>query len=597
MAVAPRATTIPAPYVVPPSQSFDGDDGRWSTFSINVGTPGQDLRVQVSTQSGETWVIVPDGCYPEDGANCPSLRGAQPFNSASSRGFQSNISSTWSTIGVYSLDLEQKLNYTGNGLYGFDRVALGPASDNSALSLDHQIVAGVAEPDYYMGHIGLGVQPSSFSSLSQPSQSFLIQMWNQTKIPSLSYAYTAGAKYRLKSVFGSLILGGYDDTRFTPNNISFSFSNDAARLLTVGVQSIIAMNSLEGTYALTSTGHWSLIDSTVPHIWLPQDVCDGFQKAFGLTYDPTTDLYLINSTIHDKLLSLNPTITFKLANSILDTGANWTDIVLPYAAFDLQASYPIYPNATNYFPIRRAANESQYVIGRTLLQEAYLIVDHERNNFTLAQAAFPDPLPASHVVAILPSNSTSHPAAASTTTSTTSTSSLGTGAIAGIAAGGVVCLLLILIGVMMWFRRRRKQAKHAELANTQIKPVDEKPPATPSSPSHDENGIKPSELSGTQVMELGTPSNETVLGMGSGSKPNQNQYAGYHGREGLRSPGSPGVHDHLLSPEPQELPTPLNSPGVHEVMGSPIIHELEGEYYVPLSQRGSRAVSEAGERR
>src|SRR5712672_1538661 len=107
MSIRPRASTVPEPYVVPPSQSFDGNDGAWSTFNINVGTPGQDLRVQVSTNSGETWVIVPEGCYPEDGANCPSLRGAQTFNSAASPGFQSNMSSTWSTIGVYSLDLEK----------------------------------------------------------------------------------------------------------------------------------------------------------------------------------------------------------------------------------------------------------------------------------------------------------------------------------------------------------------------------------------------------------------------------------------------------------------------------------------------------------
>ncbi|OCL05001.1 acid protease [Glonium stellatum] len=580
MAIRPRASTVPAPYVVSPSQSFDGNDGAWSTFSISVGTPGQDLRVQVSTKSGETWVIVPEGCYPEDGANCPSLRGAQTFNSAASPGFQSNISSTWSTIGVYSLDLENGLNYTGNGIYGYDRVALGMASDTSALSLDKQIVTGIAEMDYYMGHIGLGVQPSSFSSLSQPINSFLYQLWNQTKIPSLSYGYTAGAKYRLKSVFGNLILGGYDDTRFTPSNVSFSFSSDAARLLTVGVQSIVAMNSLEGVYSLTTTGHLSLIDSTIPHLWLPRDICDGFEKAFGLTYDPTTDLYLVNDTIHSKLQSLNPSITIKLGNSAFSTGSNYTNIVLPYAAFDLQASYPIYANATNYFPIRRAANDTQYTLGRTLLQEAYLIVDHERGNFTLAQAAFPDPLPPPHIVSIMPpSNSMTQPNA----TSTPSKSGLGTGAIAGIAAGGGALLLfIILIGTIIWCRPRRKAQKPRELDNTQISADAKTEGADNDSPG----ATKPQELPGTQVMELGSPANEGTLGMGSGSKRST------HGHGSLYSPGSPGVYDHLLSPGLQELPTPLNSPGaVHEMPSPHTVHELEGEYYVPLSQRGSRAAS------
>jgi hypothetical protein len=188
--------TVPAPYVVPPSQEFDGNDGAWSTFFISIGTPAQDFRVQVSTQSGETWVVVPEGCYPSDGADCPNLRGAQPFQSAESMGFQSNASTTWETNGIFSLAIEEYLNYTGNGIYGYDKVALGPASDSSAISLDHQVVAGVAELDFWMGHIGLGIQPSSFSTLSKPVDSFLVQLWNQTKIPSLSYAYTAGAKYR-----------------------------------------------------------------------------------------------------------------------------------------------------------------------------------------------------------------------------------------------------------------------------------------------------------------------------------------------------------------------------------------------------------------
>ena len=48
------------------------------------------------------------------------------------------------------------------------------------------------------------------------------------------------------------------------------------------------------------------------------------------------------------------------------------DIVLPYASFDLLASYPRVLNATKYFPLKRAANESQYTLGRTFLQEAYV---------------------------------------------------------------------------------------------------------------------------------------------------------------------------------------------------------------------------------
>ncbi|KAH7075685.1 aspartic peptidase domain-containing protein [Paraphoma chrysanthemicola] len=495
MRLAARATA-PAPYTVPPSQKFDGNDGSWSTFKISVGTPGQDFRVLPSTKSGVTQLVVPDGCQAGiDPSNCAQLRGAEVFNSAQNIGFQVNVSTSWSSIGQYDVDLEQTLNYTAAGLFGFDKVALGPAAESGSLSLDRQVVAGVAELDYWMGLLPLGQADSSFSSLSQSIDSLLYQLRNNTRIPSLSYAYTAGAKYRLKSVFGNLILGGYDSTRFRPNanGFFFTFSTDPSKLLTVGVDSILATNSLKGTFSLTSGAHFSVIDSTVPHLWLPTAICSQFEDAFGLTYDPQTDLYLVNDTIHQQLLSRNPTLTFKLVNSPQDTSTNYTNIQLPYAAFDLQASYPYYPNATNYFPIRRAANSSQYALGRTLLQEAYLIVDYERANFTVAQAVFPDPLPAANVVTI-----TSASASKSTPDSS---SGLGTGAIVGIAVGAAV-LLFFAIFAFFFFRRRRTRKQSYELANNQVSDAGSAQNLHHTTPMKSQG---PSELSGTPLTELASP--------------------------------------------------------------------------------------------
>ncbi|KAF2277627.1 acid protease [Westerdykella ornata] len=568
MRIARRETgaAVPTPYVVPPSKEFDGNDGAWSTFKISVGTPGQDFRVLASTQSGATQVVMPEGCLEGDGVDCPSTRGAEVFNSEKSPGFQLNVSSTWSTIGQYDVETESRLNITVPAIFGYDKVALGPAADRSSLSLDHQVVAGVADLNYYMGHIPLGTQDSSFSSLSQSIDSFLYQLRNQTKIPSLSFAYTAGAKYRLKSVFGSLILGGYDSTRFTPNPnpFSFSFSADPSRLLTVGVESLLASNSLKGTYSLSSSAHFSLLDSTVPHLWLPRPICDNFEQAFGLTYDPTTDLYLVNSSIHAELRSKNPSITIKLVNSLTDTSTNYTNIVLPYAAFDLQASYPYYSSPTNYFPIRRAANESQYVLGRTLLQEAYLIVDYERANFTIAQAAFPDPLPAANIVTI---HSPSDPSSSSEKDA----SPLGTAAIAGIAAGGGLLLILIIVGAVFLHRRRR--SRRYELANTQITETagtGRRRRDNASADAHKHSDEEPQELGGAPFIELASPRYD-----GSGFGAAAGAAAG-----GTRGAGTETDYKSKLEPinvVPQELPTP-HTPRWVEVRNPYMVrHEMDGE--------------------
>jgi hypothetical protein len=216
----------------------------------------------------------------------------------------------------------------------------------------------------------------------------------------------------------------------------------------VGVQSIVAENTLLGTTSFTATGgnHLSVIDSSVPHLWLPQAVCDLMATALGLSYDPQSDLYLVNDTIHTQLVSKNPTFTFKLGNTQYDNG-NSTNIVLPYAAFDLKVGWPVYSSDQNYFPIRRANSTAQYTLGRALLQEAYLVVDFERQNFTVGQAIFPDPAPSSRIVTIS-SPSTTHK----------SSSSISTGAIAGIAVGAAV-IVLGLVALFFFLTRKKKQKK------------------------------------------------------------------------------------------------------------------------------------------
>ena len=233
---------------------------------------------------------------------------------------------------------------------------------------EHRI--GIATKDFYLGIFALGPKPTNFTSFDDPQPSYMWSLKNQSLIPSLSWGYTAGAPYQLKQVPGSLTLGGYDASKFTANNMTFSFAADDSKPLTVGLQSIEAVNTFQGVVSLLPSGILSFIDSTVPEIWLPESACEIFESAFGLQFDPNTERYLVNNSVHASLTTMDPVLTFILGNTV--NGGETIQISLPYKAFDLQADYPIYPNATNYFPLRRATNESQYTLGRTFLQESYV---------------------------------------------------------------------------------------------------------------------------------------------------------------------------------------------------------------------------------
>jgi len=417
---------IASPISVSTSESWDSDGaGEWSTFIIEVGTPAQPSRGIISTTSGETWVVLPEGCPQQYGTSCSDQRGQ----------FEPQNSTTWDPIGLYELDLELNLGFNGNASYGRDTVALGYPGSGGAV-LDGVIVAGIASPDFWLSHLGLDPAPTNFTTLNDPQPSFLEILSNKSMIPSISWGYTAGAPYRYNKVPGSLTLGGYDSSRFLSNEVSFPFYEDVARRLVVDLSSITA-TSLSGPVKevpLMSEAIPVFIDSTIPYIYLPITACQQFEKAFGLQYNTTTELYTINNTAEDILI--NPNITFALSND----ASQIVSITLPYAAFNLTATFPVVEDSINYFPLKRAVNESQYTLGRVFFQEAYVISDFERSTFSVSQCIWP-PTFKTKLIAIWPISTDHH-------------SSIGP------IAGGTISGLII-IGLFLFFRiyKPRKKPK------------------------------------------------------------------------------------------------------------------------------------------
>ncbi|KAI8632871.1 acid protease [Xylariaceae sp. FL1651] len=444
----------PKAIVIPPSEYFEGNDGPWSTFDIRVGSPEQDIRVIVSTASPESIVVLSDyGCSTK-------VFSTVPANCAVSRGnlFNANESSSWNDLGTYGINengvgLEANLGYYQRSEFALETIGLGLTGP----SLANQTIAGIETADpFYLGLFGLNNQPVNISSLGNfSSPSFLTTLKDQGVIPSLSWSYTAGAKYRLKQVYGQLILSGYDTSRFDENTASFTMAGDVTRDLVVVLQSISYSGSSQAT--LLSEAIEIFIDSTDPNLWLPDDVCDAFEQAFGLTVDSASGLYLINDTQHNALLNSGAEVTFRLSD--VHSGGEAVRIVLPYNAFDLMAESPLVATNSSYFPLKRAANSTQYTLGRTFLQEAYLTADYERGVFNVSACSWVEGAE-QNIVTI-----TSKDSCSSSTNGCSSTpgknSSLGGGAIAGIVIGAVLGALLLIAAIVYIIRRQRKKAEFA----------------------------------------------------------------------------------------------------------------------------------------
>lgn len=143
-------------------------------------------------------------------------------------------------------------------------------------------------------------------------------------------------------------------------------ADDITRDLVVYLQSITYTGSSSST--LLSSPILIFIDSTDPNLWLPGSVCDAFEQAFGLERDSETGLYLVDEAQNTKLRDSKAQVSFKLSN--VHSGGDSVEITLPYEAFALTAKPPLVNSTSYYFPLKRAANSTQYTLGRTFLQEA-----------------------------------------------------------------------------------------------------------------------------------------------------------------------------------------------------------------------------------
>lgn len=540
-------------------------DGPWSSFPLQLGggnVQPQNVRVFPSTASYNTWVINPEGCPDFYGAKCSDERGFL---------FNKNDSITYISESIYDTEIEKNLGLGTSGYGGYETIVLGWQGSGGP-SIDHMPLFDIADPRYWIGLFGLNPLPTNFSTLNNPQPSFMHSLYNQSKIPSRSYGYTAGNQYRFNKVYGSLTLGGYDSNRFTPTETTFGFGPDIGRDLVVNLKSITSDKSSPSD--LLPNGQVSVyLDSTISTIWLPRTSCDVFESAFNLTYNSTIGHYLVNDSLHDDLLALNPSITFTLVNS---TGSE-VDITLPYAAFDLEVSYPIVENGTTsrYFPLQRAANETQYTLGRTFFQEAYLIADYDNGNFTVAPCAWDEAKVAdTHLGSIL---SPENAERANNASQPSGSSSFSSGAIAGVVVGVVAVIALLILA--LWLIRRKKNKNKAGIAQLASHNADSDAKSVDAANGEGKPFISQplgGELGGDgEIHELTAPHKNAPHEMDSPYRTDPNK-VGYSEMEGAGYFG-PGKG------------------GAHEMSGSAPIYEMEGSAVQELGP-GRRSVEDGVKR-
>lgn len=183
--------TAPAPLVLDASNSWLGNDGNWSSWTLGIGTPSQSFNVIISTSNNEVWVPGPQGCTNHGSPPaCAASRGVDSFQESQSLGFQQNESSTWEQIGLYEfLTGGDVFGNNETGLYGLDSVSI------NSETLENQTVAGIATQDFWLGSLGMSNQSSEFPVREDSIPGLITALKKQNFTPSASFGLSVGASY------------------------------------------------------------------------------------------------------------------------------------------------------------------------------------------------------------------------------------------------------------------------------------------------------------------------------------------------------------------------------------------------------------------
>lgn len=302
-------------------------------------------------------------------------------------------------------------------------------------------------------------------------------------IVSLAFDYNLNADSHAEGsgTPSSLVLGGYDKNRFAPHDIEFTLTRDTAlpqaqvRGIEVSAPKGSRPDDWDSDLRVLSRMNDSfeaIFDSSTPYLWLPQSVCNNFVSAFKLTWNTTLDAYEVDDDQFNALKADDSfSVTFSLSS--YDNNDNFgnpldapgvVNITLSAHAFAQALQYP-YNNeairyreaAQPYFPIK-PASDNNFILGRTFLQEAYVITKYDRTVFSVHQALFPEDSLDTDIVSVEQPPNSAYPPPADRSDGM----GLSKGQIIGIVVGAVVGSAIAL-SVFLFCIRRRKKAHMAKM--------------------------------------------------------------------------------------------------------------------------------------
>ncbi|KAI1077692.1 mitochondrial elongation factor g 1-like protein [Whalleya microplaca] len=366
--------------------------------SCAVGTPAQNLTLQLDTGSSDIWV-------PSSSSNVCQKNGDEGCTFGS---YDQGASSTSSTVGEGEFKISYVDGSSSSGDYIADTFEIGGATlKNMTMGLGQRT-------DIPYGLVGVGYAlneaiVASSGSTSDVYDNLPVLLQKEGLISTNAYSLWLND---LDASTGSILFGGIDTEKYkgdlTRINIYQDSQSKAFTSFIVALTSLQAVSS-SGTDSLTSSEFPIpvVLDSGTTFSYLPDDLAAQIWKEVGATYYSDVGGALLPCSLENS----EGHFSFGLAGVGGPTiNITMDELVLPLTTGEAIQfpSGPYKGQDACQFGIQNFSSSAQYLLGDTFLRSAYVVYDLVNNEIGIAPTDFNSTK--SNVVAF-PSNSAQIPSA------------------------------------------------------------------------------------------------------------------------------------------------------------------------------------------
>ncbi|KAI0020144.1 aspartic peptidase domain-containing protein [Xylariomycetidae sp. FL0641] len=352
--------------------------------TCSVGTPGQNMTLQLDTGSSDIWV--PDS----ESNQCADSKLSDPFDTSSQGctlgSFTPDESSSFEVVGKNAFDISYVDGSHSTGDYFTDTFTIGGVSvENTTmgLGLDTNIAYGLVGVGYALNEAIV----ATTGEVDQSYDNLPVQMLKQGLINTNAYSLWLND---LDASKGNILFGGIDTDKYegdlTRIKVYQDSNSKAFTSFTVALTSLIASSS-SGSDTLTSDSFPIpvVLDSGTTFSYVPDDLAEQIWQEVGAGYNADVGTALLPCDLENS----DGYFSFQFGGE----GGPMINVTMDELVMPLTTGEPI-PFTTGEYKGRDACQfgiqniTNTYLLGDTFLRSAYVVYDLENNEIGIARTDF-----------------------------------------------------------------------------------------------------------------------------------------------------------------------------------------------------------------